>query len=145
MELSGKLEYAVLALLELSTHYPSGEPLQIRQIAALQNIPQRYLEQILAALRRGGLIKSVLGKYGGYILARSPTDITLLDAASCMEGLGSTTFAQSATAKTVEISIVIEIWQQAERAATSVLQQYTLQRLCDLLTARQQVGLMYYI
>jgi len=42
-----------MALLELATQYQSGEPLQIRQIAAQQNIPDRYLEQLLATLRRG--------------------------------------------------------------------------------------------
>ncbi|HLO86656.1 MAG TPA: Rrf2 family transcriptional regulator, partial [Nostocaceae cyanobacterium] len=54
MELSCKSEYAILALLEMATHYESGEPMQIRQIAAQQNIPDRYLEQLLATLRRGG-------------------------------------------------------------------------------------------
>ncbi|MGH8002131.1 MAG: Rrf2 family transcriptional regulator, partial [Brasilonema sp.] len=43
MELSCKSEYAILALIELAIHYQSGEPLQIRQIAAQQNIPDRYL------------------------------------------------------------------------------------------------------
>ena len=48
MEISCKSEYALLALLELAGHYDGGEPLQIRQIAAEQNIPDRYLEQLLA-------------------------------------------------------------------------------------------------
>jgi Rrf2 family protein len=65
MELSGKLEYAVLALLALADSFERNQPLQIRQIATLQNIPPRYLEQILTVLRRGGLIKRVLGKHGG--------------------------------------------------------------------------------
>ena len=56
MELSCKSEYAILALLELASHYQKGEPLQIRQIAAQQNIPDRYLEQLLATLRRGRLV-----------------------------------------------------------------------------------------
>jgi Rrf2 family protein len=78
VELTCKSEYAILALLELAAHYDSGEPLQIRQIAALQDIPDRYLEQLLATLRRGGLIKGIRGTKGGYVLAREPREITLL-------------------------------------------------------------------
>ena len=63
-----KSEYALLALLELSLHYEKGEPLQIRQIAAQQNIPDRYLEQLLATLRRAGFVKSQRGAKGGYLL-----------------------------------------------------------------------------
>ena len=79
VELSCKSEYALLALIELATHYSSGEPLQIRQIAAQQNIPDRYLEQLLATLRRYGLVRSQRGAKGGYLLAREPWKITLLE------------------------------------------------------------------
>ena len=87
MELSCKSEYAILALLEMATHYQNGEPMQIRQIANQQNIPDRYLEQLLATLRRGGIIKSQRGSKGGYLLAREPRKITLLDILECLEGL----------------------------------------------------------
>lgn len=73
MQFSSKYEYTLLALLELTSAYPKGEFLHIRQIAALQNIPSRYLEQILATLRNGGLIKSTRGSKGGYILTRCHT------------------------------------------------------------------------
>jgi Rrf2 family protein len=58
VELSCKSEYAILALLELAAQYAIGEPLQIRQIATQQQIPDRYLEQLLATLRRAGLVRS---------------------------------------------------------------------------------------
>ena len=145
MEISCKSEYALLALLELATHYQIGEPLQIRQIAAQQNIPDRYLEQLLATLRRGGLVKSQRGAKGGYILAREPWKITLLEVLSCLEGLDATPSENEANCKTIESAVVQEIWQEACQAANFVLQKYTLQDLCEQRSARQQMDIMYYI
>ena len=145
MELSCKSEYALLALLELATHYQSGEPLQIRQIAAQQNIPDRYLEQLLASLRRCGLVRSQRGAKGGYVLARDPWKITLLDVMCCLEGLDTQTSENDIAPKTVESAVVREIWQEGLQAANSVLQKYTLQDLCEKRDARRQLDIMYYI
>lgn len=145
VELSCKSEYALLALLELATHYNSGEPLQIRQIAAEQNIPDRYLEQLLATLRRGGLVKSQRGAKGGYILAREPWKINLLEVVGCLEGSNSNLSEEETKPKTVESGVVQEIWTQAKQAADLVLQNYTLQDVCDKRSARKQLNLMYYI
>ena len=145
MELSCKSEYALLALLELATYYQSGEPLQIRQIAAQQNIPDRYLEQLLATLRRGGVVKSQRGAEGGYILAREPWKINLLEVLTCLDGLDAGASEQEAKPKTVESAVVQEIWQEAQQAANLILQKYTLQDLCEQQTARRQLDFMYYI
>lgn len=72
MDLSCKSEYALLALIELSAYHASGEPLQIRQISAKQSIPDRYLEQLLATLRRAGLIKSQRGARGATCWPANP-------------------------------------------------------------------------
>jgi len=145
VELSNKSEYALLALLELASCYNTGESLQIRQIAALQDIPNRYLEQLLATLRRGGLIKSIRGAKGGYVLARDPRKITILDALNCIEGADTVIAAEDATARTVESDVIYEVWQEGRQAANSVMQNYTLQDLCDRRAARRQMELMYYI
>ncbi len=145
MELSCKCEYALLALLELATQYNEGEPLQIRQIAAQQNIPDRYLEQLLATLRRGGLLKSQRGAKGGYILAREPWKITLLEVFGCLEGLDTRSSEDEVNPKTVESTVVQAIWQEARQAANLVLQKYTLQDLCEQLAAKRQLDIMYYI
>lgn len=145
MELSCKCEYALLALLELAIQYNEGETLQIRQIAAQQNIPDRYLEQLLATLRRGGLVKSQRGAKGGYILAREPWKITLLDVLNCLEGLDARSSDEAANRKTIESTVVQDIWQEAHQAANLVLQKYTLQDLCEQRDARRQLDIMYYI
>ena len=145
VELSCKSEYALLALLELAVRYNQGEPLQIRQIAAMQNIPDRYLEQILAALRRGSLLRSQRGAKGGYFLAREPWKITLLEVVGCIEGWDFEGKDREETAKTVETALVREVWQEARQAFNSVLQNQTLQDLCDRRNTRLRSDLMYYI
>ncbi|MGE5658450.1 MAG: RrF2 family transcriptional regulator [Actinomycetota bacterium] len=145
VELSCKSEYAILALLELAAHYPEGEPLQIRQIAALQNIPDRYLEQLLATLRRCGLIRSQRGAKGGYLLAKEPWKITLLEVLNCLEGADFEQPEKNSPPKTVESAVVWEVWQEARQVANSVLQKYTLQELTEKRDARRQLDIMYYI
>lgn len=145
MELSNKTEYAILSLIALAKCYDSGESLQIREIAARQNIPNRYLEELLATLRRGGLIKSIRGVKGGYVLAREPHKITLLDALCCIEGLDTTAPPKVVTPKTVETEVIQDMWQEVRQAAYSILENYTLKDLCERRMTRQHMGLMYYI
>ncbi len=146
MELSCKSEYAILALLELATNYQSGEPMQIRQIAAQQNIPDRYLEQLLATLRRGGIVKSQRGSKGGYLLTRDPWKINLFEILACLEGLDKVNKNEEETQfKTADSSVIGEIWQEACQAANSVLATYTLADLCEKRDARRQLNIMYYI
>jgi Rrf2 family protein len=145
IELSSKSEYTLLALLELARFYTSGESLQIQQIAEAQNIPKRYLEQLLATLRRGGLIKSTRGMNGGYILSRNPKSITLLDALNCVEGIDAILPAWNTDPKTVESRVIYEFWQEAHRMVNSVLQKYTLQDLCDMRGIHPEMAMMYYI
>ncbi|MEH2302113.1 MAG: Rrf2 family transcriptional regulator [Nostoc sp.] len=145
MELSCKSEYAILALLEMAAHYESGEPLQIRHIAVQQNIPDRYLEQLLATLRRGGIVKSQRGSKGGYLLTREPRKIILFEILECLEGLEVRTCEENVNLKTLDSSVIEEIWQEASRAANSVLQKYTLQDLCEKRDSRRQLDIMYYI
>ena len=145
VELSCKTEYALLALVELASYYNEAEPLQIRQIAAVQDIPDRYLEQLLATLRRCGLVRSQRGAKGGYILGREPWKITLLDVINCLEGSDAKASKDDTAPKTVESAVVGEIWQEVHDRAYDVLQGYTLQDLCEKRDSRRQLDIMYYI
>lgn len=146
VELSSKTEYALLALLELGDRYPDDEPLQIRQIAADQDIPDRYLEQLLAVLRRGGIVKSQRGARGGYYLARAPWQITLVEVLACLEGTDTSAGDAVTDAECrLESAIVHEIWREASQAARQVFAAYTLQTLKERRDARKQLDLMYYI
>ena len=86
MNLSAKTEYACLAMLELAKEYDSGEPLQLRCIAAEHGIPARFLVQILLQLKGASLVASTRGAAGGYRLARPPQEITLAEVIDVTEG-----------------------------------------------------------
>ena len=84
MKITFKGDYALKALLDLSSHY--GKPQPIEDVAKRQDIPAKFLEQILLWLKKGGFVKSVRGKKGGYLLSRDPKDITMGQAIRYVEG-----------------------------------------------------------
>lgn len=82
---SAKLDYALRAVVELALQ-PEGRACQSREIAAAQDIRGPYLDQILAALKRQGIVRSIRGAGGGYALARSPRKITVGDVVRALVG-----------------------------------------------------------
>jgi len=86
MKVSTRGDYACRALLSLTLHAENNTPTSVRDIADRTGLPQPYLEQILLALKGAGLVRSKRGVGGGYILARSPEDITLGQIVSAVDG-----------------------------------------------------------
>lgn len=84
MKLSTKGRYAVMALVDLAS-YSKGQPLALAEIAERQEISLSYLEQLFAKLRRGGLVKSVRGPGGGYLLAHTPAETRISDIISAVD------------------------------------------------------------
>ncbi len=82
---TAKLDYALRALLDL-TLQPPGRPAQSREIAARQEIPESYLNQVLVLLRRSGLVRSVRGASGGYVLGREPGQVSVADVHRALQG-----------------------------------------------------------
>ncbi len=85
MKLSTRGRYGVRALLELANGYKGG-PIPINKLAERQEISAKYLEQLLIPLKAAGLVTSVRGARGGYVLARDPNQVTLYDIVSVLEG-----------------------------------------------------------
>lgn len=85
MKLSTKGKYGVRAIFEIARKYGKG-PITIKEIADRQRISFSYLEQILNRLGRAGLIESVRGPGGGYLLGRKPTALTIGDVVRALEG-----------------------------------------------------------
>jgi Rrf2 family iron-sulfur cluster assembly transcriptional regulator len=79
VKLTTKGRYAVMAMADLA-RYSTGRPVALADIAERQEISLSYLEQLFAKLRRGGLVKSVRGPGGGYLLARSSAETRISDA-----------------------------------------------------------------
>jgi Rrf2 family protein len=85
MTLSKKTRYAIVALTRLAREYGKG-PMQIREIAEGEKIPQSFLENILLELRKLGILGSKLGKSGGYFLLKKPSDVNLAEIVRHFEG-----------------------------------------------------------
>ena len=78
MRLSTKGRYAVMAMVDLAQH-SRGEPVALAEVAERQEISLSYLEQLFAMLRKAGLVKSVRGPGGGYLLGHDRSDIRIAD------------------------------------------------------------------
>ncbi|MEG1505694.1 MAG: Rrf2 family transcriptional regulator [Lachnospiraceae bacterium] len=85
MKLSTKGRYGLRALIDLA-QYSETEPVSIGSIAARQGISERYLEQLMAMLKKEGLITSIRGAGGGYVLAKEAKDISVGDVLRALEG-----------------------------------------------------------
>jgi Rrf2 family protein len=152
LELSAKVEYALLALMELASYRDLNNPLTLNAIAARQPIPERYLEHIFTLLRRGGIVQSQRGARGGYVLSRDPWQITVLEVIA----LVGSTARENATLRTrkdketnesvsIERDLVWEVWHQASEASQAVLSRFTIQDLCQKRDIKKQKSQMYYI
>lgn len=85
MILSKKTRYAIVALTRLAREHGKG-PMQIREIAEDEKIPQSFLENILLELKKLGILGSKLGKSGGYFLLKKPEDVNLAEIVRHFEG-----------------------------------------------------------
>lgn len=86
MNISSRCEYACRAVMELAARENSESPLTSTQIAEQRGIPEKYLVHILLQLKRAGIVKSIRGAQGGYLLARPPEEITLFDIVRAIDG-----------------------------------------------------------
>ena len=85
MKLTTRSEYALLALVYLARNKDAGF-ISIETIAKSQNIPPKFLEQLMLALKRAHFLRSVKGQKGGYSLAKDPEDITLAEVIRLFDG-----------------------------------------------------------
>ena len=145
VELSSRLEYALVALLEIANHQAQGKPLKVNEIAASQSLPERYLDQIFTSLKRQGIISSQRGMKGGYLLAKELWQISLLDVVVAIEGSGNQKKADPTTSTTLEKTVIVQTFDEITDSVNGILKDYTLQDLAKTLENQQQNSPMYYI
>lgn len=132
MKISTKGRYALRLMLDIAMHDGEG-PVRIKEIASRQDISDKYLEQIISALNKAGLVRSIRGPQGGYLLTKEPEDYTVgmilrttegsLAPVSCMDCEGDSCQRQGRC-------VTLRIWKQLDDAIKGVVDQITL---CDLL------------
>ena len=125
-----KSPYALKALTELARSAGRETPVPIGDLARRRDIPVQFLEQLFATLRRGGLLRSQRGVKGGYLFARDPAGVTVLEVVELLDG----PFGRDAEG----------VLAEAAAAARGVLEKTTIQDVVDR-EAREAGVAMYYI
>ena len=129
MKLTTKGRYAVTALVDLAMHEKTG-PTTISQVAARQGISIAYLERLAGQMRAYGLLKSVRGAKGGYILARPATHITVAEIIAAVdEGVDTTLCKGKANCHNGAVCSTHDLWEKLNQQIIQFLQGITLSSL----------------
>lgn len=145
MRLSKRTEYGLRAVVQLARLWPQ-QFVQSRDLARQEGLPNKFLEAILLALRRGGFLESKVGSGGGYRLSRAPGEIVVGDLIRRLEG--RLTLRQSAAASEMspgEIAVRL-VNEKLTQATDDVLDAMTLEQLVEHVNRASPVQqAMYYI
>jgi Rrf2 family protein len=139
VKLSVKSDYATRAVLGLARYFPNKTALRVEDLASEQGVPANYLVQILIELKAQGIARSVRGKDGGYLLARTPSEITLGDVLRAVHGEVFDTPALTDTNCAPELR---RAWQRLKSAVDEAADKITFQQLVDESAEKEK---MYYI
>lgn len=149
MKISAKDEYACSAVLELALNYDPDTPIRVQDIAERQDIPNKFLFQIMQSLKRVNIVRSKRGTDGGYILAKTPDNITVGEVIRNISGpfvqlscLESGNFNDDCDRE--RVCQLKPVWAEVDGAIASVLNNITFADLVKKVHAgKRQV--MYHI
>ena len=132
MKFSTKSRYALRLMAELARYAP-GTTVSLKEISERQQLSLKYLEQIVTPLSRAGLVRSVRGAGGGYLLTRDPAEYTVgeilrplegsLAPVSCVDG--------SECCGRAEQCVTLEVWREIKQAVSGVVDRITLADLVE--------------
>ena len=118
-----------MLMLDLAT-YNTGEPVRLKDVAARQQISEKYLEQIIAVLNKAGFVKSIRGPQGGYMLKQAPEQYTVGMILRQTEGRLTSFNYDDADIRERE-SAVSRVWEQIDSAVSRIVDNITLRDLVD--------------
>ena len=138
MKITYRGDYALKALFQLALRY--GEPdrggvLSINEIAKAGDMPMKFLEQILLILKKGGFVKSIRGREGGFVLAKAPKDITIGEVIRFIEGpiepIACIEKENYRGCKDVKNCILRDVWKEVNSAVSNIIDTVTFEGLID--------------
>ena len=141
MRLSTKGRYGIRAMLVLARRYGEG-PVPLKEIAEIESLSEAYLEQLVSELRKAGLVRSVRGAQGGYLLAKDPAIITTGDIIRVLEGpIGPVQcvveFPGTDTCDCAESCVERLLWKRLRDSMVQVLDSITL---ADLMAEEKKLN-----
>lgn len=140
MKISTKGRYAVRVMLDLALHN-TGEYIKVKQIAARQEISEKYLEQIISVLNKAGYVKSARGAQGGYRIAGEPKNYTvgmvlrLTEGSLCPVACLEDEVNECARCDTCE---TLGVWKELNDAINNVVDNVTIADLAEKQTMREE-------
>lgn len=139
MKISTKGRYGLTIMMELAGKFGEG-PISLKSIAERNQLSEHYLEQLVAPLRNAGLVKSIRGAYGGYILSKEPETITAGDVIRILEGpISPVDFTEE------DDPAKRDLWLRIRDSIASVLDSTTLADLVTYQPAGVDDSYMFYI
>jgi len=149
MKVSLKATYGIMAAVDLAMG-TGVTPIQARSIARRQAIPARFLEQVLHAMKKAGLVMSLRGAQGGYVLTKKPADLSVAEILEALDGplLQSTGMnGQSPSRRPSKPELLLgKVWEQVHQAERQVLEAISIEKLAEQQRIlEQQRSLMYHI
>jgi len=148
MKVSTKGRYGLRALVDL-TVYSKVNHVSLISIAERQNISSNYLEQVFAALRKAGIVKSIKGSKGGYILADKPENITVAQIIRVLEGdfnIVDELHDVNAEKDNIQLAVQSLVWERVNKEMDNIFSSVTLEDLAnEYKKLNVNMGVMYYI
>ena len=132
MRLSTKGRYGTRAMLDLALN-PNEGPVLLREIAKRQEVSEKYLEHSISALRKAGLVRSIRGARGGYVLAKSPSQIRLSEIMEVLEGSMAPVECvdDPQVCQRAQLCVTRDIWAEMKEAIDNILESITLQDMVE--------------
>lgn len=130
MMISTKGRYAMRLMIDIADHEDSG-PVSLKEVANREDMPVKYLEQLVRCLTRDGILRSVRGQRGGYLLARSACDISAGDILRCVEGSIApvSCLSQQTLCPRKDVCTTFSFWQGLDAVIDSYVDSVTLEQL----------------
>lgn len=138
MRISTRTRYGLRAMADLAAHY-KDRPVLIKEIAGRQKISAKYLEHIMLALKKAGLVESISGAKGGYFITKKPSSITAFDIVKALEG--SLALVPCIDHKEIcdrsSHCSVRSLWIETKKAMADILTRTTLKDLAENKAGRE--------
>ena len=149
MKISTKVEFGIIAMIDIAIHSENNEAVTVYSVAQRQNISAKYLEQILTVLRQANLIRGLKGSKGGYIITRPAQNITFKDIINALD----VTVLSDVDYFTQEDSVIanivnVSLWDKLTDYMQKFTENLTLADIieqCHKATEQKTEDIMYYI
>ena len=149
MKVSLRATYGIMAAVDLAMQLGTA-PVQAKSIARRQAIPARFLEQVLHGMKQAGLVSSLRGAHGGYVLSKKPSEVSVVEILEALDGPlllpnGGAGRAQGRRLNKPEL-LLGKVWEKVHQAERHVLEAISVEELAgQQRVLEQERSLMYHI